>query len=319
MATYAIYKIEFQQARQGQLFSVDTGKSTLDDAQRILGDVLKDKLMIRKEKRGGEVAILDNYIEKWDGDVAVMVVCNEKEIKYKEKKDEVTLATHPGCRVIIDNRPDICQMAIERDDSFNGKTDSVRDLLQDALNKRLEEYRLVVTIKAKKRATEFWRMIDEQVYEHKDRPTKVIFTFPNPKEVTPIDTSPSMATQLNALRAICSAVDATKGVLQMESEKGAQLHIDRTREDMAEMVKLCSQNSYDISVHFKHYGVYRFGTTVKALFELKDEVMTDFLRGQRSYEISLVEWLDEIRNKIEEYDDEEPIEKVRKRRHKEAV
>ena len=130
MATYEIFKFDFRKSGQGQLFSKENGRSTLDDAQRIFGEILKEPLVITKQKRGDEVAHLENYVERRDGDILSMVVCNEKDINYRERKEEVTLTTHPGCRVIVDNRPGVGQMAIERDSSFNGKPGTVRDLLQ---------------------------------------------------------------------------------------------------------------------------------------------------------------------------------------------
>lgn len=316
MATYEIFKFDFRRAGQGQLFSRENGHSALDDAQRIFGEILKEPLVITKQKRGDEVAHLENYVERRDGDILSMLVCNEKDINYRERKEEVTLTTHPGCRVIIDNRPGVGQMAIERDSSFNGKPGTVRDLLQDALNKRLAEYRLEVEIRAKKRSSEFWEMVSEQITIHHDMPTKVSFTFPK-QETVPVDASPNVSAYLVAARAMCSAIDATKGMLQMESDKGKVLHLERTQEDFANMVALCSQNSYDISVHFKHYGVYRFGKAVKALFELQDSIANDFARGQRTCGGGMKEWLDDIRQKIEGYGDEEPTEKKPKRSHKE--
>lgn len=316
MATYEIFKFDFRKAGPGQLFSKENGRSALEDAQRIFGEILREPLIIRKEKRGKEVAHLDNYVERCDGDILSMVVCNEKDISYREHKEELTLTTHPGCRVIIDNRQGVGQMAIERDASFNGNPSMVRDLLQDALNKRLTEYRLEVSIRAKKRSSEFWEMVAEQISTHHDEPTKVSFTFPK-QETAPVDASPGVSAYLVAARAMCSAVNATKGMLQMESDKGKVLHLERTQEDFANMVALCSQNSYDISVHFKHYGVYRFGKAVKALFELQDSIVNDFARGQRTCEGGLKEWLDNIRQRIEGYGDEESTEKKRKRGHKE--
>ena len=83
------------------------------------------------------------------------------------------------------------------------------------------------------------------------------------------------------------------------------------------MVGLCCNNGYNISVHFKHYGIYRYGTEIKALSQLKEDVIKEFIGGQtvmggstRS-EWGLILWLDEVRKVTESYKDEEQTQKKR--------
>lgn len=128
MAVYQIYKVLFNRSRQGNLLSTMDGRSAYDKAQELLEEMLGGVLPLTKEKRDKTLVPLENYVEKRRDGVTVMVVCNEKNHKYREKLEEHELVYHPGCRVIIDNRPGIAQLAIERSQSFDGKTDKVRDM-----------------------------------------------------------------------------------------------------------------------------------------------------------------------------------------------
>ena len=64
---------------------------------------------------------------------------------------------------------------------------------------------------------------------------------------------------------------------------------------------------------------------IKALSQLKDEVVKEFVDGQTVIgktvegEWALVHWLDEIRKVTENYKDEEPVAKKRKGRNKPEV
>ena len=107
----------FSPARQRSLLAED-GRTHLSQAQEYLEEVLGEKLPVCKEQRDKTLLPLDNYVETRRERVTLMVVCNEKCHKYREKLEDLELVHHPGCHVIIDNRPGVAQLAIERSDSF---------------------------------------------------------------------------------------------------------------------------------------------------------------------------------------------------------
>lgn len=325
MAVYQIYKILFNRSRQGNLLSKTDGRSAYDKAQELLEDMLKGELPLTKEKRDKTLVPLENYIENKRDGVTVMVVCNEKNHKYREKLEEHELVYHPGCRVIIDNRPGIAQLAIERSQSFDGKTDKVRDIFQETFCKLFDQYQLTVEIRAKKREGTFWDAVDEQCLKYNDRIQHVVYEFPDDDEVGPIDANHQTMDKLTLLKSLNAAMNAARGVYHAYSNKEKTIQLDKTQEDIANMVAMCCQNGYNISVRFQHYGIYRFGTDIKALSQLKDEVVKEFVDGQTAIgktiegEWSLVHWLNDIRKVTENYKDEEPVAKKRKRRNKSEV
>lgn len=322
MPTFATYKIMFTQASQRHLLAED-GRTNLDCAQEYLEEVLNERLPINKEQKDHTLLPLENYVETRRDRVTLMVVCNEKSRKYREKMEDMELVHHPGCRVIIDNREGVAQMLVERSESFNSNTDKVRDLIQEALCKAFARFELTVEIRAKKREKEFWDMVEEQHTRFKDPIKKVVFDFPNPDMAKPIDASQETLGKLAMLNAIVASTNAAKGSLNLMSDKEKVIRLEQQKEDFAQLVTLCSHNGYDIAVHFKQYGVYRYGRTVKALDMIKNDVIEEFKTGQMKMGKAvegvflLIQLLDEIRVRTENYTDEEPTEKRRKRGRKE--
>ena len=144
------------------MFATMDNETAYNKAQELLEDMLTGALPITKEKRDKSVVKLENYIEKKRDGITIMVVCNEKNHRYKEKMAEQELVYHPGCRVIIDNRQGVAQIAIEKSQSFDGKSDTVRDKVEEALNKLFDKHQLTVEIRAKRRPGTFWEAVEEQ-------------------------------------------------------------------------------------------------------------------------------------------------------------
>ncbi len=321
MAVYALYKYDFTAASEGALFAKGEEKSVLEQAQQIFEGLLTGKatFSIEIRKRDGTQTLLENEVLcKRDG-VTVMLVCNEKNHKYVEKKEELEFKSHPGCYVIFDNREGVAQLAIERTAAFESNPDKVCLLLQNAINQKLFEYRLQIEIRSKVREASLWEIVENQTREYGDRIQKVVFNFPVPGKVAGIDASTRMKGRLATLAAIGRALNAAKASYHLEADGEKALLLDRTQKDLAQMVELCSTNAYDIHIKFQHYGLYRFGADEKALCSLEEEVLERFFHGQTVYEerervtYELIQWLENVRRIIEGYKDAVPVKKTRKR------
>lgn len=327
MAVYALYKYDFRYAEQGNIMLPDGQRTPLDKAQEVLDELLKgnnplplSRIRQNAPKEEQTVVLANEVLFKLDG-VTLMLLCNEKRHHYQERKEESELTYHPGCYVLVDNRKDIANIAIERTKAFENNPDKVRDLLQEALNKKLEEQGLQVSIRAKVREATVWQVVEDYTQRYNDPIRKVVFDFPVPGKVSGIDTTPAMRKNLAAISAIAAGIEGAKGSLKIEAEKEGALHIDQTQEDMAQMVRLCSSNAYDIQIHFKYHRIYRYGDFEKAMGNMDDHIIDDCLCGQLSAAegsdtpvFRLIKWLDEIRGVIKDYNDEEKAVKKRKRR-----
>ena len=326
MAVYSFYKYELSQINEleAMMLCDESHETPLSLAQETFNGLFHGvrPLNITKEDKDKNVIPLNNEVTFKRDRVTILLVCNEKKLKYTEKKDERELTSHPGCYVIIDNREGIAQMAIERSSSFQSDPDKVCLLLQQALNDKLAAYRLKIDIRGKVREAPFWEVIRQQTVEHKDRIKWIKFNFGVPEESAGIDATERMKAMISGLNQLGRAMGAEKGQYMYNASETGTLHLDQTQEDMAQVIHYCSTNAYDISVGFRYYGVYRYGREERAYAQLDDTVLDDFMHdrpttdseGNPAWGLHL--WLDNMRRMYEKYRDVTPTKKKRKRKSK---
>lgn len=325
-STYQIYKYTITAASERSLIAKD-GRTTLDRAQEELERILATAdLRAQKQTKDGAVP-LDLSTECRQDGITVMVLCNEKTKNYKEKLEERQLEYHPGCRIIIDNRPEHGLMAIERSSSFESKPDKVRDILAESLNAHLADLNLEISIRPQAREDELWNIVEDMVENYGDTVRGVTFNFPNPRKQKMAFGS----RRIKAMIGITSAMNAKKASLHVEAEEDEVLLFDQTVKDCAEMALLCLKNGYDLTVRFKKYGILRYGgetsevgpakAEVRVLTEITEEELLDFRTGQRKavvddyfYTYDLVVRLDAIMNTVKTCKDARPPKKTRKKR-----
>ncbi len=329
MAVYSIYKYELSQISEleAMIICEESHDTPLALAQEVFDGLFQGlrPLNITKENKEKVIIPLENEIVSRRERLTILLVCNEKTLKYTEKKDERELISHPGCYVIIDNREGIAQMAIERSPSFQSNPDKVCLLLQQAINDKLAAYRLKIDIRGKVREAPFWEVIRQQTVEHQDRIKWIKFNFGVPEESAGIDATEEMKAMISGLNKLGRLMGAEKGQYMYNASETGTLRMDQTEEDMAQVIHYCSTNAYDISVGFRYYGVYRYGREERAFAQLEDAVMDDYIHERPTTDSDgnaawgLMLWFDNMRRMYEDYRDVAPTKKKRKRKSKKQV
>lgn len=321
MPKFTFYKYNFYKTREQNLFSTEEGESISNAPEIFFGRQLEGKsLNLFKPKKSGETTVYKNEIRSTRNGVTVMRICNEKQLTqvddYKEKK----IPTHPFCHVIIDNRQGMWQIAIEHTSAFDNNPDKVRDILKESLHAALHEYGISVDISAKAKMTKFWEVVDWRMRKHNDPVKQIVIDLPNPERVKNIDASKLELEKLKAVSNVVCALGAAKGTLKVDAEAEGTILMEHMKEDFVQMANLCGRNGYDITVHFEKMGVYRCGDLVKALYNLEEKLIEDFVSGQMAMsenQYALIDELDNIYALTKEYNDAIPIKKRRKGQDKE--
>lgn len=312
MAVYAIYSYEIQEGGKS-LFYKDTGTKAIDMANEIIGNLLNDGLTVVGQKRKQDLTLTNLNFKGADG-VFSWELCNEKDKTLREGHEKRPVSEHPGSYVIVDNRPDVCQIAIERNDAFDADTDKVAKYLNRALGTHLHDYGLQIVIKRKYQAGRFKEQVRKRIVEKSDAVRKVVWEFPNPKRVKGIDATEQMKNRLQGLMIFTEASNALKGKLTLTGSKGYVMDVDDDKiDDWADMIALSAQNHYKLSYYFYNSPMINFKDVAYATATIEDRVIRDFENGQiidrgegPTYE--LIEKLDEIRNEIADYDHEKIID-----------
>lgn len=303
MQTYALYKLMFKKTDAKELFDEKSNRKEVTRALELLEQLLKSDINFVKKSRG-DMERLEHTVEAHRDHVLLLMLKNNKSKNYLEGRDERNLQYHPGCYAIFDCREGVAQLAIERIASFENKPDKVGEILAYTLGKALRPFGLDIEIRPKMREGNFWEAVEEQTLTLKDQVRRVSFFFPKRDNIGPMDAVDYMKRKVVVLQSMLNGVNAAKGEFKMEADKKGSLLLDRTRTDVAELVSLCCRNGYSIAVYFRRYGVYRFGEQVRAFDRLDEEVIDQFIYGQKSIgdpQWRLLEWLDEARTRTLNY------------------
>ena len=324
MPNFIIYKYDFKEGEK-TLLSPESGKTALEEAQTHFAKLLKGKQMnlYQMEKNNTESTIYKNDIFCTRNGISLMTVCREREVSIWKDYKELIESSFPFCHVIIDNRDGVCQMAIEQAKAFKSDTDKVRDILQESIQRELTELGIKFEIRPKMKVKKFWEMVEEQRTVKKDVIRKVEFEFPHPDKVKGMDASSNMSDRLKILTSIAESMGATKGKVMYENLSEVGLQMERTSEDLAQMVSLCCNNAYNIAVHFKKMGIYRYGDLVRAVYPIEAKMLADFTGGQATIgdnaeapSYALCDKMEDIRNLTKDYNDEQKLKPRGKRKAK---
>lgn len=327
MSLFAIYKYEFvPTSTRGLSYQGTDGESLFSLAQNQLSQSLTtENFKLYLTKKTGEPVVYPYKVLCTRQEVTVMRVCNVKHItlvkEYKERMEE----SNPWCYVIIDARPGVAQIAIERTGAFDSNTDRVRDIFRESWGGLLSELGYALEIRAKMRVAGFWETVDYRVSQCGDTVSQVVFDFSDPREAGPLDASPEALERLKLIASLTRSMGAAKASLRMDSTKEGTLRLDQAQKDLAQMVSLCCRNGYGISVRFREIGVYRYGGRTQTFYKIAEQLINDFVSGQYltteeegKQTFALINDLDTIREQTKDYEDEKKIDKRGKRTHRRA-
>ena len=327
---YAIYKFDFhkaiQRTIQAEADGID-GSKYLKNAQECFASLFDqntiDKLA-KINKKGEVTATLPNDVLKKLGDIFIWRVNNSQLKEWwkrngkdsmgfdKYEKDKVE--SNPFCNVLIDNRPGVGIMAIEKSSAWGSNPDMLRDLLLENLNPKLaDKFDLEMRIEAKMNPKDIWDFVHERIFVHGDYIRKVAFTFQNPKKINKTNAMEVKSARLKAMLRTVEISDALKGFFTMEFDKNTNNKISQANKDMAEMVRLCGENGYDISITFKEFKTYRINDYVRAFYPLTPDVIQGFLIESLTIDgiTQLEGWFNLVEEQTKDYINESEIPKRR--------
>ena len=326
---YAIYKYDFHKAVQR---TIQAGADGIDGtqyvkvAQTCFASLFDQNSIdnLAKINKKGEATRLPNDVMAKVGDIFIWRVNNSqlkewwkrsgKDSKGIDKYEKQEIESNPYCNVLIDNRPGVCLIAIEKSTAWGSNPDLLRDLLLANLNPKLaDKFDLEMRIEARMNPTDIWDFVHDRLFEHDDYIRKVEFTFQNPKKINKTNAMEVKSARLKAMLKTVEISDALKGFFTMEFDKSTNSKISQANKDMAEMVRLCGENGYDICITFKEYKTYRINDYVKAYYTMTPDVLQQFSIGTRTLngKTELENWFDTVDEQTKGYVNESEIPKRR--------
>ena len=328
---YTIYKYDFHQATEPSIIAKSEGidgSKYVKNAQKCFASLFDENSIgnLAKRTKNGDITKLPNDVMARTGDTFIWRVNNSqlkewwkkngKDDKGIDKYEKEDIESNPYCNVLIDNRQGVCLMAIEKSPAWGSNPDLLRDVLLLNFNLMLrDKFDLEMRIEARMNPKDIWEFVHERIYEHHDYIRKVSFTFQNPKKINKTNAMEVKSARLKGMFKTVEISNALKGLFTMEFDQNTNDKISEKNRDMAEMVRLCGENGYDISITFKEYKTYRINDYVKAVYQLELDVLNGFRAGEQTFggKTSLENWFDMVDKDTKDYINESEIPKRRKR------
>ena len=329
---FYIYKYHFLKTKESYLRFEEEGAdgdSNIAMAEKCFESLFDERNIpnLVKTKKKGESTRLLNTVLKKDNDILLWQVNNSimKKIWMEDGKDgegknkfaEKDLESVPPCYVMIDNRPDSCLIAIEKNGAWS-KTDKLRDVILETFNNILRaSYGLEMRIPALISPTEFWDFVHQKINEV-DYLTKITLDFKNQKDLYIKNSTSKILKSWYNIQHLSNAI---KSRLELTYGKNSIPDIDMISRDLNEFVNVCLKQRYDLIATFKKFGDYNPKKAAKAKFPLNDKDILSFLAGPNrlSGKTVLEYWFDDVKDNIKDCYDEEDTQPKRNRKNKRSV
>lgn len=333
---FMIYDVKIEESIQVQAFEKLDRNTAINNASKIFGNLFKgNRLNLCRTLKGNgkrEREPIDNDILSVHDNVYLLRVNNKKRAKIIEKADtttngvpnytENTYISSPYCYVVIDNRSDknICQIAIQKNSAF-GEPNNVRKILQEYLNVQLETdgIPLTITITAKTRPSKIWEFCQQRCNEGQDIIQRVAFDFPNQKKVAIHNRIDKPKGYIKQLAKVMSITNAIKTHIAMEYKDADPNLIEKNAKDLAEIVRICKNKAYNLSIKFREYGLYKCDDNVRAMFPMQEKLIYAFWTSWETLpdneKQGLFDWCNYVYKQSKLYDNVENTPPKRSRKY----
>ncbi len=290
---FMIYDVTITETEQMHAFEKLDRETAIKNAAEIFGGCFNGRKLnlYRTIRVNGEYEpeTLENDILSVHDDVYLLRVNNKKKKTIVEKAEtttngvpdyaENTYISNPYCYVVIDNRADkgICQMAIQKNSAF-GEPNNVRRIIQDCLNTKLiaDGIPLTITISAKMRPSKIWEFCQQRCNEGEDSIQRISFDFPNQKKMASPNRIAKPKGYIKQLAKVMALTDAIKTHISMEYTDADPNLIEKNAKDLAEIVRICKNKAYNLSILFRGYGLYKCDDNVRAMFPMQEKLLNAF-------------------------------------------
>lgn len=333
---FAIYDVVFYESQQTNAFTKVSAKSALEKAHKLLANYLSGKQLhlTREVTRNGQRTIeplLNDVLSKHE-DVYLLRINNNKQVSKTVEAEtttngvrdfiEIQDTSNPYCYVVLDNREDKHLLAIQKNSAF-GDPSIVRKILETNINFLLlsDNIPIELNLFLRTRAAETWEFCEKQCQENGDSITRISFTFPNQKKVDIAHRVPKdKRGVIHKLAQLSEYTDALKTLVQFDYTSADPAKLKTHASNFAEIIRYCNSTEYNLYIHFRDYGKYSCDDHVKALFPMREELITAFRTNWKEVpfenEFGLISWCDEVYQKSLIYKDREKAPRRRKRKNK---
>ncbi len=319
---FAIYDVDIFAAEQKIVEPAISQEMALKKANELFGSFFEGrKLSLAKYDRNNTIIIdyPNDILSTHDGVYLLRInnIKHKKLVKPAETTtngiqdyEEITEDSNPYCYVVVDNRGNVPQMAIQKNSAF-GDPNAVRKLLQENFNRQFvrDNIELELTISAKMRTSKIWEFCYAQCDKNGDAITRLSFVFPNQKKVAAGSRIQNPKGYIKQLAKLAKLTNAVKTCITMDYENADREAIEKNADDLAHIIRVCKNSSYHLHVYFRDYGLYRCDDLVRAMFPMEEKLLNAFRLNWSELEFNegerygLIYWCDFVNEQSKIYVD----------------
>ena len=323
MDKYAIYTYELSRGRitEGNIIDgpqvVTPGiEHAYENFERIFGD-RNNRMTLRYKNQKGEESSFPCYVRAHDLGVVLLRIDKLKNVyvyeeewagpipEIKKKGHE----SHPNCHIIIDNREDFHQIAIEIEPAAWRDTRKVRDILQAGLNEELKRFGLVISINAKTMPEDYWQLTQRKRKKEHKALKKLTIGFDTSKMTSQAQHIINKTMRIKSLMTMIDLIGGSKGTLDLQSLPGTDELLRKKLADIKHIVELCGENTYWLALTFSDGVTYRCGENVRAELPMNPpSIKEHFAKGEGYLDLwkkdhDILKWLNWVKEQTKKFKD----------------
>lgn len=331
MADYIVHNIDLSVTsliRTSPL--IESDKPVENCPNYYIGKVLGGKgneLPLFRKRSGGLEDRVPSYVLRNENGIAVIRIHNKEDFTIydlpEENEKEVQecvgqpRSSYPYAYVVVDYRDDRCQLVIERTSAWNNRTKTIKNCLEEYLNKKLDSLGINVGFNEKLISTKYEEFIDERLNVHKDSIVSVKFQYVN-LEKKPTTRIPEQLTeQMKNFSRQLEVYGALSGSTTMEMGNGP-VNTDALKQ-LSWVVSMCADNAFELETKFRDFGNYKCNENILAIYPMNEIVINNYIDNltpqQCNAKFDLQSWLDDVFEKIKGGDLNEIIPRKPKKKN----
>ena len=287
-----------------------------ENFERIFGD-RNNRMTLRYKNQKGEESSFPCYVRAHDLGVVLLRIDKLKNVyvyeeewagpipEIKKKGHE----SHPNCHIIIDNREDFHQIAIEIEPAAWRDTRKVRDILQAGLNEELKRFGLVITINAKTMPEDYWQLTQRKRKKEHKALKKLTIGFDTSKMTSQAQHIIDKTMRIKSLMTMIDLIGGSKGTLDLQSLPGTDELLRKKLADIKHIVELCGENTYWLALTFSDGVTYRCGENVRAELPMNPpSIKEHFAKGDGYLDLwkkdhDILKWLNWVKEQTKKFKD----------------
>lgn len=289
MTTYALYQIIL--SKPIQLDFAPEYNISLDRAQEYFGLLFEKKcsLNIKMKDNKGYTPLTNTILENRDG-IIVWRIHNELEKEIWKPNGKMTNGipdygvysetSEPHSYVIINNKPNILYMAVEKSKTWRSNVNKVKEIVRENLSEILQKkYALDINIRELTMPSKIWDFAEAQCKDGNDSITNISIEILNPNRIVPnLRTKrENMPDLLRQMQDFAILTDALNMIVGANYNKILPCQLKDKVDNIANIARHCTQNEFTLTLTFEKYGQYKCDENVIAQFPMQDNIVNQFL------------------------------------------